>query len=1045
MGFDNEKDFEKALINELTKHGWSEKIIMYPDENTLIDNWANILFNNNRGIDRLNDCTLTNGEMRQILEKVQELGNPLALNGFINGKSVSITRDNEKDKLHFGKDVSLKIYDRDEIAGGKSTYQIARQPRYNSSNSILPDRRGDFCLLINGMPVIHVELKSSKVPARQAANQIEKYSHEGVFSGLFSLVQIFVAMNPEETIYFANPGQNGQFNRDYFFHWADFNNEPINNWQKIASVFLSIPMAHQMIGYYTVADHADGLLKVLRSYQYYAVSAISNKVKKNTWYQGNQLGGYIWHTTGSGKTMTSFKSAQLIANSGDADKVVFLMDRIELGVQSLEEYRSFAEASEYVQATENTDELVSRLRSGNIKDTLIVTSIQKMSRVNEEQKKRRAIDIEKIQKKRLVFIVDECHRSTFGDMMIAIKQTFPNALFFGFTGTPIQKENERRMNTTSTVFGDELHRYSIADGIRDKNVLGFDPYKVMTFKDRDLRKAIALDKAKAKTEQEALADEKKKKIYQQFMSPSVTPMAGIVKDGKYINGIEDYLPKSQYNDNPKHHKAVVEDIKNGWVTLSQDGKFHALFATHSISEAIQYYKLFKNEFKDINVTALFDPNIDNKDDVIFKVDGLMEIIEDYNRMFKQHFSISTYGSFKKDISLRLSHKRPYGKIADEPERQINLLIVVDQMLTGFDSKWINTLYIDKVLEYENIIQAFSRTNRLFGPDKPFGTIRYYRRPHTMEQNIEKAVKLYSGDKPLGLFVNRLFHNLKRMNELFGEIKYIFDQANIENFDRLPDDPAERGKFAKLFREFSEHLEAARIQGFRWTKKHYFLKNEQGKSTEIIVDLDEFDYNVLKSRYKELSYGSGGASITTDLPYEVESYLSEIDTGQIDNYFMNSRFKKFLKVLDDGCLSEEERQAVFADLLKSYAFLSQEMQRFAELFLHDVESGNVTLDSGKSFYDYVLEYERNAKNDQIHRISELFGMDENGLRELVYEYVTDKNINEHNRFNNLLKTVNRDKARAYFENNDGENISDLRLKAKIRNFIKGFILGDRKIE
>ncbi len=215
MGFDSEKEFENALIKELTKHGWSETIIMYPDEETLIDNWANILFNNNRGIDRLNECPLTKSEMGQILEKIQELANPLALNGFINGKTVSITRDNKDDKLHFGKEVSLKIYDRDEIAGGKSTYQIARQPIFKSHNSILPDRRGDFCLLINGMPVIHVELKSSKVPARQAANQIEKYSHEGVFSGLFALVQIFVAMNPEETIYFANPGQKGVFNRDY--------------------------------------------------------------------------------------------------------------------------------------------------------------------------------------------------------------------------------------------------------------------------------------------------------------------------------------------------------------------------------------------------------------------------------------------------------------------------------------------------------------------------------------------------------------------------------------------------------------------------------------------------------------------------------------------------------------------------------------------------------------------------------------------------------------------------------------------------------------
>lgn len=201
-------------------------------------------------------------------------------------------------------------------------------------------------LLINGMPVIHIELKRCGVSVSQAHNQIEKYAQEGIFAGLFSLIQVFVAMEPNETVYFANPGPDGKFNKDFYFHWADFNNEPINDWKGIASSLLSIPMAHQLIGFYTVADDADGVLKVMRSYQYYAANAISDKVAKIKWDGNHLLGGYIWHTTGSGKTMTSFKSAQLIANSKDADKVIFLMDRIELGTQSLKEYRAFAEDNE---------------------------------------------------------------------------------------------------------------------------------------------------------------------------------------------------------------------------------------------------------------------------------------------------------------------------------------------------------------------------------------------------------------------------------------------------------------------------------------------------------------------------------------------------------------------------------------------------------------------------------------------------------------------------------------------------------------------------
>lgn len=264
-----------------------------------------------------------------------------------------------------------------EIAAGQSRYQIVQQPIFKSKSAVMNDRRGDLMLLINGMPVIHIELKRSGIPVSQACYQIEKYSHEGVFTGIFGLIQIFVAMNPEETVYFANPGRDGKFNKDFFFHWADFYNEPINDWKTIGSSLLSIPMAHQLIGFYTIADDTDGILKVMRSYQYYAASAISDKVSKTDWTQPNLLGGYIWHTTGSGKTMTSFKSAQLIADSKDADKVVFLVDRIELGTQSLKAYQNFASARVTVQGTENTDVLINRLKSPDPADTLIVTSIQR--------------------------------------------------------------------------------------------------------------------------------------------------------------------------------------------------------------------------------------------------------------------------------------------------------------------------------------------------------------------------------------------------------------------------------------------------------------------------------------------------------------------------------------------------------------------------------------------------------------------------------------------------------------------------------------------
>lgn len=1052
MTFQKEADFEEALIKVLADKGWEKEVIKNPTEQDLIRNWAKILYDNNRGIDRLNNYPLTDGEMQQIIEQITELRTPLKLNGLINGKTVSIKRDNPDDKLHCGTEISLKIYDRREIAAGQSRYQIAQQPVFPSKSKMLNDRRGDLMLLINGMPVIHIELKRSGVPVSQAYNQIEKYSYEGVFTGLFSLVQVFVAMNPEETRYFANPGPDGKFNTDYYFHWADFNNEPINDWKAIASSLLSIPMAHQLIGFYTVADNADGVLKVMRSYQYYAASAISDVVSKTKWDSGKQRGGYIWHTTGSGKTMTSFKSAQLIANSNDADKVIFLTDRIELGTQSLKEYRAFADENETVQATENTYVLLSKLKSNATADTLIVTSIQKMSNIRDEDGGLNASDIEIINGKRLVFIVDEAHRSTFGDMLSIIKETFPNAIFFGFTGTPVFEENAKKNNAQTDVFGNELHRYSIADGIRDKNVLGFDPYKVLTFRDKDVRKVVALEKAKAATEEEAISDPKKAKIFYEYMDSSTVKMAGFLgDDGKWVKGIEDYLPKTQYLSS-EHQSKVVEDIQENWLTLSHNGKFHAIFATSSIPEAIDYYRLLKAAMPGLRISCLFDPNISNEDGdykeyrgqpiAFYKEQGLIEFLTDYNMMFGQDFSIATHARFKKDLSLRLAHKEQYKRVEREPEKQLDLLIVVDQMLTGFDSKWVNTLYMDKILEYENIIQAFSRTNRLFGPDKPFGIIRYYRKPHTMEQNVSKAVKLYSGDRPIGLFVEKLSYNLGKLNAVFDDIAYLFKNAGIPDFEKLPADGTVRAKFASLFRDFNGYLEAAKIQGFRWDKHTYSFKDEEsGNSIEITMEFDENAFLILAQRYKELSAASPDdpGSQDIDIPYDLVGYLTEIDTGVIDADYMNSRFDKYLKLIRQEGSSEESIEQAKAELHKTFAALTQEEQKYANIFLHDIERGDVIAEDGKTLRDYITEYQFRAKDDQIHRFATIFGLDEDKLRNMMGLNLNEATINEFGRFDELKKSVDKSKAKAFFEAYEQTKLIPPKVNMKTDQLLRQFIL------
>ncbi len=743
MTFQKEADFEEALIKVLADKGWEKEVIKNPTEQDLIRNWAKILYDNNRGIDRLNNYPLTDGEMQQIIEQITELRTPLKLNGLINGKTVSIKRDNPDDKLHCGTEISLKIYDRREIAAGQSRYQIAQQPVFPSKSKMLNDRRGDLMLLING---------------------------------------------------------------------------------------------------------------------------------------------------------------------------------------------------------------------------------------------------------------------------------------------------------------------SIADGIRDKNVLGFDPYKVLTFRDKDVRKVVALEKAKAATEEEAISDPKKAKIFYEYMDSSTVKMAGFLgDDGKWVKGIEDYLPKTQYLSS-EHQSKVVEDIQENWLTLSHNGKFHAIFATSSIPEAIDYYRLLKAAMPGLRISCLFDPNISNEDGdykeykgqpiAFYKEKGLIEILTDYNAMFGQDFSITTHARFKKDLSLRLAHKEQYKRIEREPEKQLDLLIVVDQMLTGFDSKWVNTLYMDKILEYENIIQAFSRTNRLFGPDKPFGIIRYYRKPHTMEQNVSKAVKLYSGDRPIGLFVEKLSYNLGKLNSVFDDIAYLFKNAVIPDFEKLPADGTVRAKFASLFRDFNGYLEAAKIQGFRWDKHTYSFKDEEsGKTIEIAMEFDENAFLILAQRYKELSAASPDdpGSQDIDIPYDLVGYLTEIDTGVIDADYMNSRFDKYLKLIRQEGSSEESIEQAKAELHKTFAALTQEEQKYANIFLHDIERGDVIAEDGKTLRDYITEYQFRAKDDQIHRFATIFGLDEDKLRNMMGLNLNEATINEFGRFDELKKSVDKSKAKAFFEAYEQTKLIPPKVNMKTDQLLRQFIL------
>ena len=524
--------------------------------------------------------------------------------------------------------------------------------------------------------------------------------------------------------------------------------------------------------------------------------------------------------------------------------------------------------------------------------------------------------------------------------------------------------------------------------------------------------------------------------------------------GNRISGIEDFLGRDQYGIDSPHPNMVVSDILEQFPVLSHAGKFHAMLATSSIPEAVNYYHLFKQQAPKLHVTALFDPNIDNNEGATDKEDALTEIITDYNETFGKEFIIPTWPAMKKDISSRLSHKSPYGGIAANRSQQLDLLIVVDQMLTGFDSKWVNTLYLDKIIDYESIIQAFSRTNRLFGPDKPFGVIRYYRKPHTMYGFIEAAVKLYSGDRPLDLFVQKLPANVKSMDTRYLEILDVFTDNGESDLMQLPESVEARRKFAKEFVELNRYLEAAKVQGFDWNTTEYKVdgtdaddadENDGGNGEPDIVrpQIDERTYLILAQRYKELFDDDSCAAEPDDdgrcdpeAPYELEGYLTEIDTGLIDTDYMNANFVKWLKALKED---SPELAEMSAQLHRSFAALSRDEQRLAELFLRDVERGDVEVEEGMTLRDYITRYAKREKDEQIDKLVDHLGVDRSLLEELTVRYINEKSLNAFGRFDALRDTIDVPRAKSFFERCMNVTLPNFKVKVQASKLLKQFVL------
>ena len=671
------------------------------------------------------------------------------------------------------------------------------QNEFQVSNQITVEGRKkcryDVTILINGLPLVQIELKRRGVELKQAYNQIQRY-HKTSFHGLFDYIQLFVISNGVNTRYFANNPNSGY---KFTFNWTDAANHPFNELDKFAVFFLEKCTLGKIIGKYIVLHEGDKCLMVLRPYQFYAVEKILDRV------QNSNDNGYIWHTTGAGKTLTSFKAAQLVSELDDVDKVMFVVDRHDLDTQTQSEYEAFEPGA--VDSTDNTDELVKRLQSNS---KIIITTIQKLN--SAVSKTWYSNKIESVRHSRIVMIFDECHRSHFGDSHKKIMKFFDNARIFGFTGTPIFTENAVDGHTTKEIFGNCLHKYLIKDAIADENVLGF------------------------------------------------------LVEYYHGNEVVD-------NDNQARMEEIAKFILNNFNKSTFDGDFDALFAVQSVPMLIRYYKIFKSLNPKIRIGAVFTyaANSSQDDDQtgmgtgqytsqsVGEADELQAIMDDYNKMFGTAFTTENFRAYYDDINLRMKKKK-----ADM--KPLDLCLVVGMFLTGFDSKKLNTLYVDKNMEYHGLLQAFSRTNRVLNEKKRFGKIVCFR---DLKSNVDTSIRLFSNSGNPEDIVRPPFEEVKQeYRTLATEFLQKYPTPGSIDFLQSEND---KKNFVLAFRDI--------------IRKHAEIQIYEDYSEDADdLGLTEQQFNDYKSKYLDITVGFINPPVTPPVvaedpvPYGSNQGLEDID-------------------------------------------------------------------------------------------------------------------------------------------------------------------------
>lgn len=965
--------FEDKLIHKLETLGGVKQWKYEPSIKTtdqLWSNFKNILEENNR--DKL-DEPLSEGEFAQVKRIITNLKTPYEAGQFLYG--LNGVSQVEVD-LDSGKHVYLTVFDQAQIGAGNTRYQVVNQIERNAVIPGYPDRRFDTTLLINGLPIIQIEEKSDYHDVDEALNQMHRYIHEQQYGDIFSTLQILVGMTPHDAKYMARTTDE-MFNKTFAFQWQrKEDNTPVLDWHEFTASMLSIPMAHQMATNYMILDGTPRkqMIKVMRPYQVYAASSIIDKVRQHDFDINDQEIGYIWHATGSGKTISSFKTAWLASRLPNVDKVIFLVDRVALTNQTVDEYSAYdPEKGENGNGGVVTDAANRWVLANKIKSKgngIIVTSIQKMAALVKDRK-----GINDIAKKNILFIVDEAHRSTAGDMLQSIKSTFTRSAWVGYTGTP----NFDKAPTTRDIFGDLIHAYTIVDAIRDGNVLGFKVDFETTLSDEVLKEQYLPAYFKAR--------------YPNYSEKQIQDRI----ENLQPEDMDDMIEPSVYDNNQKHVELVVKDVLDNWDKRSRNSEYNALFTTHvggnkaSTPMAMMFYREFKkqNELrkKPLKIGITFSQDNSNSDNQLENNMSLEEAIKDYNEQFGTSFGVKDAKEYTEQLVSRLNRTIYDGNYVD-------LVIVVDQLLTGFDAPQLNTLYVDRTLQGSALIQAYSRTNRVYDMQtKPFGRIVNYRWPVQSEKLMKKALAEY-GDKnsaneqqalkvptTTGI-ISPSFKEVKK--ELKKVVNSLSDTTN--NFTSVPQD-LEANRQDQMLKDLQQynHLMSMAKQDDQYDEKspEKFLKEiglsqkqEEVLTTTLAITLKK---RIAKRRNVDFE------AIDLSMEHVKEVKVSYTYLKQLIAELMNQKHEK-----------QEEEARKTAKKIRELSDRMEDRKKAEQInqFADSILENNLTAPTypvKQDDIDELLEtYSNRSMREEIHAYKRKWGLvdikDNQRVNEIIYNHV-----------------------------------------------------------